>query len=115
MFLECSTNNYSETVEQCFVNATEQYQWPSRIRTDHGGENVRIWQLMKERRGANRGSYIAGTSVHNQRIERLWRDVFCYVCHIFYYTFQAMEEASIFQQGNQLYKFCVAFYIYTQN
>ena len=54
VFLKCSTNNRSETVEQCFISAIEQYQWPSRVRTDHGGENTRVWQLMEEIRGANR-------------------------------------------------------------
>lgn len=112
VFLKCSTNNRCETVEQCFVSAVEQYQWPSRIRTDHGGENTRVWQLMEERRGANRGSYIAGTSVHNQRIERLWRDVFCVVCHMFYYTFQAMEESGILHRDNRLHMF-VLHLIYT--
>lgn len=71
--------------------ATKHFEWSSRVRTDHGGENVKVWELMEERRGTNRGSYLAGTSVHYQRSERLWRDVFYAVCHIFYYTFQSME------------------------
>ena len=90
VFLKCSTNNESETVANLFQLATEKYQWPSRVRTDYGGENVRVWELMEERRGRNRGSYLVGSSTQNQRIERLWRDVFCVVTHIFYYTFQSI-------------------------
>ena len=47
---------------------------------------------MEELRGEPRGSYITGSSARNQRIERPWRDVWAYVCHQFYYTFQALEE-----------------------
>ena len=42
----------------------------------------------------------------------LWRDVFCSVCHIFYYTFQAMEESGLLQRNNSLHKF-VLHYIFT--
>jgi len=103
----CSTNNRSETVSQLFLNATQTYGWPSRVRTDHGGENVGVWQLMEERRGPNRGSYLAGTLTHNQRIERLWRDVFHCLGHLFYYTFQAMEESGILKMDNPLHKFAL--------
>ena len=70
--LRCSTNNYSETVLQNFEESINIYGAPSRIRTDHGGENVLVWQKMEELRGINRGSALRGTSQQNQRIERLW-------------------------------------------
>ena len=94
-----------------FLNVTQVYGWPSRVRTGHGGENRQVWQLMEERRGPNRGSCLVGSSTHNQRIERLWRDVFRCVAHIFYYTFQAMEESGLLQIDNPLHKFTLH-YIY---
>ena len=90
-----------------FQNANQVYEWPSRVRTDHSGENRDVWQLMEERRGPNSGSYLVGSSTYNQRIERLWRDVFRCVVHNFYYTFQAMEECGLLDAGNPLHKFAL--------
>lgn len=68
-----------------------------------------VWALMEDVRGTNRGIYIAGTSTQNQRVERLWRDVFRAVTHMFYYTFQSMEEAGILDRNNDIHLFVLQF------
>ncbi|XP_046842172.1 uncharacterized protein LOC124436298 isoform X2 [Xenia sp. Carnegie-2017] len=78
VFIRCSTNNRADTVLRLFLSGVSQYGLPSRVRTDKGGENVGIAQFMLNHhlRGPGRGSHITGRSVHNQRIERFWRDLF---------------------------------------
>ena len=73
LFLHCSdNNNRASTVLQQFVGAVQLYGLPSRIRTDRGLENVEIARMMLEQRGTDCASVLVGSSVHNQRIERLW-------------------------------------------
>lgn len=110
-FLKCSTNNRKETVEGLFLQSVEKYSWPSRIRTDHGGENVLTWERMNAFRGHDRGSVLIGTSTRNQRIERLWRDVFRCFGNVFYYTFKSMEESGLLDVTNPLHLF-VLHYVY---
>lgn len=77
IYLHCADNNRASTVLDIFTHAVEQ-TWrsvPYRIRTDGGGENIRIAEYMQQMRPNVHRPCIAGRSVHNQRIERLWRDV----------------------------------------
>lgn len=42
VFLTCNSNNKSETVFQLFEKAIHEYGVPDRIRTDKGGENIKV-------------------------------------------------------------------------
>ena len=54
-FLHCFTNNKVDTVSNLFEHALNNFGTPSRIWTEEGGENIRIWERMTEVRGENRG------------------------------------------------------------
>ena len=94
-YINCSTDNTALTVLTYFVRATCLYGLPSRVRSDHGGENTLVALLMNLLQGQGHTRHITGQSVHNQRIERLWRDVFQQVVHYFYMLFYSFEDEQI--------------------
>lgn len=89
--LRAHDNNRAQTVLDFFLEIINIHGCPSRLRGDHGVENVKVAGYMEDAMGPNRGSYIWGRSeafcdsifssspvtrsVHNTRIERLWYDV----------------------------------------
>ncbi|KAL0969985.1 hypothetical protein UPYG_G00235590 [Umbra pygmaea] len=75
MFLNAASNNTASTALDFFLDGVRRFGWPYKVRGDQGVENVDIAQMMFTVRGTGCGSFISGKSVHNQRIERLWRDL----------------------------------------
>ena len=90
-FLKCADNNRACTPLSAFMNAVYVHGLPECFRTDLGGENVEIWRFMVEQR-VSTAAVITGSSTHNERIERLWRDVHRCVAVLFHDTFYSLEH-----------------------
>ena len=95
--LIASTNNHASTVLSGFTSAIDEFGLPPHIRIDRGGENVCVSEYMLQHpyRGPVRGSVIVGRSVHNQRIERLWRDLYSDCVCLFYNFFYFLEDIHV--------------------
>ena len=110
VFIHCSTNNTAETVLGLFQAAVDSFGLPSRVRTDKGGgENVDVarYVLNHPLRGLGRTSHITGRSVHNQRIERFWRDLFSGCTSLFYHLFYHMESYGILDSSKEEHLFAL--------
>ena len=68
--IRASNNNRAQTVLQLFEDIAEIHGYPSRVRGDHGTENLLVAARMEEVRGREHGSYIWGryifAPIHNQ-------------------------------------------------
>ena len=83
VYLRCSTNNRA-------------YQ-------STGGENIRVWEYLTDEHGSS-NAVVVGSSTHNERIERLWRDVQRCKSVLFADLFRCMEENNIL---NEVDLFCL--------
>ncbi|XP_062613954.1 uncharacterized protein LOC134275702 isoform X2 [Saccostrea cucullata] len=103
VFLKISNNNRAETVLRAFIKAVEEYGLPRRVRSDKGSENILVAEYMFQQRGIESKPFIAGRSVHNQRIERLWRELWAGFTVTYYRLFHFMEEQHILDISNELH------------
>ena len=90
-----------------FQGAIEAYNIPSRVRSDKGLENIEVGRFMIQVRGSNRGSILTGSSVHNQRIERLWREVNRVIVSRFRNIFLFLEHSNVFNCTNDIHLYCL--------
>ena len=106
VYLKCSNNNRAATAFTSFQQVVQTFGVPLRIRSDHGGENIDIWDYMLHQHN-NPFSVITGSSTHNERVERLWHDVNRCVTTPFANTFYELEALGLLDQLNEDDVFCL--------
>lgn len=105
-FIRCANNNLASTVLESFLQGVSTYGLPEAVRSDHGGENVDVWRHMLSIH-EDSSCIITGNSVHNERIERMWRDVTQNISSSFIDTFFELEAEEALNPDNEVDIFCL--------
>lgn len=63
-------------------------------------------------RGPGKNSVMVGRSVHNQRIERFWRDVYEQVVNVYYNLFRTIEDTFLLDLGDPVTSFLYQYFFY---
>ena len=104
-YLQCNSNNLAVTVLPLFIGAISIHGLASRVRADFGVKNVDDARFMFDcpERGINKGSFIAGTSVHNQCIEGFRGEVIRCVVRNFHNRFFFLENKGFLDLLNEVH------------
>lgn len=111
--MRVSNGNTQKAAACHFVSAVKELGCPSRVRTDHGTENNDVVRFVNRVNGENRGSSVQGTSVRNERIERLWLDVYKKVAAPFLNIFEELQVNGGLDMDNENQLFALQF-VYLQ-
>ncbi len=107
VYLACSCNSGSQTVFNPFLKSMDTFRCPLRIRADHGMENVTVARWMLNHYGVASKPLLTGFSVHNQRIERLWKDVNTYITTYFRNLLYYLESLDLLDPLNEVHLFAL--------
>lgn len=126
--MQASNNNRARTVLDVFRTCIGIWGMPSRLRGDHGTENVEVAAYIIYYRGPGRGSYMWGRwvsfhldnpyiyvtpslfrSVHNTRIERLWVDLKVQLIHKWVAFFSTLELHHALNAANQNHRWLLQY------
>lgn len=108
VYAKCANNNCASTVLDAFLEGILAYGTPTRVRSDHGGENIDVWRHMLSIYN-NPTCIVTGKSTHNERIERMWRDVTRCVSSSFIDIFNALEAEDVLDPLNEIDLFSLHF------
>ena len=107
VYLSCSSNNRANTVLSLFREAFDTYGLPSHTRIDQGGAHVDVsmFPLTHPMCGPGQSSVIVSKSVHNHRVERLWRDVYQGVLGFYHGLFKHLEVVGALGPNDEIHLF----------
>lgn len=108
IFLEVNADNRASSVLDVFLEGVSRSGLPHRVRGDFGGENEAVADLMRHIYPDD-NRFLFGPSVHNQRIERMWRDVREKVIGPYKEVFIALENDSLLNQLDVVDLFCLQY------
>ena len=108
VYVKCANNNCASTVFDAFLEGLVAYGTPTRVRSDHGGENIDVWRHMLSLYN-DPTCVLTGKSTHNERIERMWRDITRCVSSSFIDIFNALEVENMLDPLNEVDTYCLHF------
>ena len=89
-----------------FSEGLAEFCIPDRVCSDHGRENINVWRHMLSIHN-DPACVLTWSSTHNERVERLWRDVYQDVTSSFVVAFKTLESKQMLNPLNEVDIFCL--------